>query len=159
MTRARKSKKAHLTKAQEPPRKLVPVDADLYSKQSKRSEGWYMLPTHYQPISYICRACGRTAVWSPEEQKHDLEQRGLYMWAGRILCRACFRRKMTLKKTLRQRQLIHAKVGQCAPLTRAIIQQWLKELDEYRDLGGNANLAIQNMLQNKLRAIEAASGK
>jgi hypothetical protein len=129
----------------------VRVERDRYSAPSKRSQAWYRLPGEYQPISYLCHVCQRDAVWIPEEQKQDFEQKGLYIWARRKLCQTCYDRKMALAATLRQCQLAHAADRRTAALPLSFYLDWLQELEDHNRLGGRRNPAIRRMIQKALK--------
>jgi hypothetical protein len=128
-------------------KRQVPVNPAHYSEQSKNSQSWYNLPGEYQDIQYRCVACGKSEVWSREQQKEDFEVKHRYLHQRRVLCSRCYLRKRELSKALRARQ------RSCAgnDIPQAELLAWQAELGEYQRLGGRFNSAISNMLGKKLR--------
>lgn len=97
------SRETRAAKARQAARKgRVPTDATKI-----RAGGWSgpPIPEYYEDVSFTCRDCGRSEVWTATQQKWWHEVAGGLLETTAIRCRACRKAERARKDEARR---VHA---------------------------------------------------
>lgn len=131
-----------------------PVNANLWSEDSKRSYIFESPPKYYRDIHYDCRRCSTPAVFSAKDQKYTFEVKKAYIWQQRLLCESCWTESNRIQKELEEHETRWLSEKLSLKGNTAFLSSWLGLLEEHAKYGGNRNVAIINMLQAMLSKSE-----
>ena len=78
----------YIASANDLPEGAIPADTKVPARS------WYSLPTpYYAEEIYRCRDCGKETVWTALEQYRYYEVEKGNMYAKRVRCDACYKKK------------------------------------------------------------------
>jgi len=132
--------------------KVVPVDANQWSEDSKRSYVFHSPPASYEDIKYHCSRCGKSAVYSAAEQKLAIEVRKAYIWQRRTLCPECWSARQRIERGIRECQSRWRTHKRELQRDAGFLRQWLGLLETHPDYGGRKNHSGVTMLRRLLGA-------
>ena len=129
----------------------VPIDRSSWSRSSQRSSGGHFdsVAAHYEGITYQCRKCSTSCVFTPEEQKVAYEVTKKFVWWLPSLCVHCQRELSPLQAQGRALQAQWDAARDRLAQDQAFLKAWLlvlQSLSEY----GKANESMERMLTRRL---------
>lgn len=117
----------------------VRLNKSAYSESSKKSIGFEYLGEFYEDISYWCKKCGKSTVYTAQDQKITFEVKKQYMWQQRFLCDSCYKEMTLLKNTLFEMEQYYCNNKEQALKDEVFLRKWLGLLNEYPRYWKKAN--------------------
>jgi hypothetical protein len=134
------------------------IDKSQWSKASLNSSGGHYddRATHYENISYRCKKCEVSCVFSAEDQKRAYEIEKRFVWWLPSLCPPCLTEVEALLDEARQSQELWDKRKAELKSDREFLERWIYVLVQISAYGKKANTDMITMLRRCLE--EAGHG-
>jgi hypothetical protein len=150
-SRGRSTKASKPSKALRPQPPPVPADPSQWSAKSQRSYSFGFVKT-YRDITYKCRRCGQSAVFSAVDQKHTYEVKKAPIDQRRSLCEACWRESLVIERDIESCRQQWKDLKLSLKSDQAFLKRWLELLGSGERYGRRADTAAKNMLRKLLAA-------
>ena len=129
------------------------IKREKWSEASKRSYAYHYSRAVYEDITYVCRKCSKTAVFTGEEQKESYEVKKNYIWQRRTLCGQCNAELYKLKVKNLAMQERWAKEKSSLRRDFYFIGEWLSVIEQFPAYGSR----IGGSMGAKLRMLLASA--
>ena len=123
------------------------IDKEAWSKESKESLSYDFAKEFYEDITYQCWKCGKTAVFSAQDQKHSFEVLKNYVWQRCKLCNSCYAELVSLQNEVKRYEGLWSKETQHSKTSAPYLASWLLALQKIPGFGKPENTASINMLK------------
>lgn len=134
--------------------KRLRIEKDLWSPKSRGGLDEFFAGEFYEDQSFICRACGRSSVFTAEQQKYTYEVKKALIHQKHVLCENCFKRRYELIAESRSFVEAWARDKRSLKGNRADLRRWRKVLEKLPTYGVRHDTARIRMLT---RLLENAS--
>lgn len=102
----------------------VPADVTQWSEKSKRSVA-ALFKREYTDTPYECRACGKSSVFTAEDQKLNCEVKKLSIDQRRVLCQECWVESNRIQSALKEKERQWAQSKQVLRHNKPFLNEWL----------------------------------
>jgi len=130
------------------------IERENWSEASKRSYAYHYSRVVYEDITYVCRKCSKTAVFTGEEQKESYEVKKNYIWQRRTLCGQCNAELYKLKVKNLALQERWAKEKKSLQRDFYFIGEWLSVIEQFpaygSRIGGSMGARLRMLLASAL---------
>ena len=128
---------------------------DNWSASSKQSHSYNSAPSEYRDRNYVCWRCKQPDVYTAQEQREAYEVRKVYIWQTRVLCKDCFRTRVSIEASLKQCRTSWQEESEALRTDTEYLKRWRSLLQEHVHYGGKADEGNLHMLEQLLRQHEA----
>jgi hypothetical protein len=108
---------------------IVPANPGQWSEKSQRSVS-FLFTSKYEDREYKCWSCGKTAVFTAEDQKYTYEVRKASIDQQRVLCAECRKVSLQISKDLESCESRWVIEKSMLEADRAFLSHWLDLLEK-----------------------------
>ncbi|MES9863528.1 MAG: zinc-ribbon domain containing protein [Candidatus Thiodiazotropha sp. LLP2] len=106
------------------------INRKAWSEESKRSYAYLSNDAYYEDEKYKCYKCGKTAVFSAQEQKKTYEEDKRYIWQKRTLCPSCYSTYNNINSKIYSFEKQTGSKYKSSSIDGSVIKEWLSMLKE-----------------------------
>ena len=128
----------------------VEANKELWPDDLKSSRDYYASePIYYYDHKYKCHKCSVSAVYTAQEQKHDIE---VCKKSGvcKVLCEPCFHKYNDLKSELRKYKSLWLQETENSKNNASYLNDWLNCLREYKKYTKKYDQGMERKLEKLL---------
>ncbi|WP_444931495.1 hypothetical protein ACJJIF_06880 [Microbulbifer sp. SSSA002] len=124
------------------------IDKSKWSDSSQKSSGGHYdsRATHYENISYSCRTCSCSCVFSAQDQKEAYEIQKRFVWWIPSRCSKCQEKLDKLLDKERQYQALWNSDKEKVKKDKSLVVDWLKVIREIDAYGKKSNQTMVTCL-------------
>ena len=124
----------------------VPADPTQWSEKSKHSVS-FQFTTEYHDISYSCRRCNKSAVFTAQDQKYTFEVKKASIDQQRLLCEECWKERLVVERDIGACEEQWAESKSSLRGDREFLTRWLNLISAREQyVPYRPNTAAKNML-------------
>jgi hypothetical protein len=139
-----------------PKSKSVQADSKKWSEKSRRSVSFHFVK-EYHDITYKCRCCKESAVFSAVDQLYTYEVRKASSDQRRVLCEKCWRKLLVIDSDIASCRQQWASMKRKLRLDEVFLSTWLQLLISRQGyVPYRVDIATRSMLRKLLNQLPAA---